>query len=77
MQRRMLDRLAKVPEGATMCPGKLARDCGSTLRDVRPDLLDLAQAGKVTLSQGGKVVTPDVDLKGVFRVRLPKIPRRR
>jgi hypothetical protein len=56
---------------ATMCPGRLARDCGSELKTARADLLLLAQAGKVVLSQGGEAVLSST-LKGPFRVRLKK-----
>ena len=69
MQRRLLGQLKSVREGATMCPGKLSRECGSTLAQTRPDLLALAHAGKVLLSQGGHAVKGDV-IKGPFRVRL-------
>jgi hypothetical protein len=67
LQQKVLDRLADVREGATMCPGKLARDCGTTLRQAREDILELARAGKITLRQHGKRVPPD-GLKGPFRV---------
>ena len=50
-----------------MCPGKLSRDCGSTLAAMRPDLLALAKAGKIVLSQGGKAVHGE-KIKGPFRV---------
>jgi hypothetical protein len=52
-----------------MCPGKLSRDCGTTLAKARTDLLVLASVGKITLSQRGKTVSAD-NLKGPFRVRL-------
>ncbi len=63
----MLDRLAEVRAGATMCPGQLARDCGTTLGHAREDLLELARSGKIALSQRGRRVSPD-GLKGPFRV---------
>jgi hypothetical protein len=65
----MLARLATLPEGATMCPGKLARDCGSTLQALRAELLALAAAGRVVVSQRGRPVRP-ANLTGPFRVRL-------
>ncbi len=68
MQRRMLARLQALQVGSTMCPGKLARACGSDLKTLRPDLLDLAASGKVVLSQRGEDVSP-AGLKGPFRVR--------
>jgi hypothetical protein len=70
MQRRLLQRLEEVRPGATMCPGRLSRDCGSSLAETRPDLWALAHAGKVVLSQGGKAVKGEA-IKGPFRVRLP------
>lgn len=70
LRRRLLARLAGLKADATMCPGKLARDCGTTLAKARADLLALARQGKIRLSQGGKTVPVDT-LKGPFRVRLP------
>jgi hypothetical protein len=52
-----------------MCPGQLSRDCGTTLSKARDDILVLARAGRIALSQRGKSVPPD-GLKGPFRVRL-------
>ncbi len=69
MQRRLLQRLKTVRKGATMCPGKLSRDCGFTLAETRPDILALARGGKVELSQGGRKVKGEA-MKGPFRVRL-------
>ncbi len=67
LQRRMLQRLAQVKPDATMCPGRLARDCGTTLPAAREDILELARAKKIVLSQGGRpaLITK---LKGPFRV---------
>jgi hypothetical protein len=73
MQRRLLKRLEALPNGTTMCPGKLSRDCGSTLAQARPDLVELAQQRKVILSQRGKSVEATA-LKGPFRVRRAKHP---
>jgi uncharacterized protein DUF3253 len=64
-----MKHLKKLPAGTTMCPGKLARDCGTVLEAARSDLLDLALAGQVRLSQRGKTVNPQ-ELKGPFRVSL-------
>jgi hypothetical protein len=65
----MLQRLETLRRGTTMCPGRLSRDCGSTLAQARADLLGLAHAGKVVLSQRGEPAQA-ADLKGPFRVRL-------
>jgi hypothetical protein len=67
MQRRMIERLETLREGTTICPGRLARDCGSTLKTVRPHLMELAQMGKIVLSQKGRKVNPS-SLQGPFRV---------
>jgi hypothetical protein len=69
IQRQMLRRLADLDQGKTMCPGRLARDCGSNLKSLRADLLALASSGKIVLSQGGKPVDGKT-LKGPFRLRL-------
>jgi uncharacterized protein DUF3253 len=69
LSQRLLKRLKKLPAETTMCPGKLARDCGTVLDAARSYLLDLASAGKVRLSQRGKTVHPQ-ELKGPFRVSL-------
>ena len=66
--QRLMKHLKKLPAGTTMCPGKLARDCGTVLDAARGDLLDLASAGKVRLSQHGKTVNPQ-ELKGPFVFR--------
>lgn len=69
LRKRLMERLKKLPAGTTMCPGKLAQDCGTVLEAVRSDLLDLASAGEVRLSQHGKTVNAQ-ELKGPFRVSL-------
>jgi hypothetical protein len=70
MSRRMLQRLGEIKPGATMCPGRLARDCGTTLAALRPKLLALARSGKIVLSQRGRRIS-GAAIKGPFRVRLP------
>ncbi len=65
----MLDRLSALKPGTTMCPGQLSRDCGTTLAQARADILALAEAGKIVLSQCGKKVA-GAKIKGPFRVRL-------
>ena len=68
LQRKILERLAEVKEGATMCPGQLSRDCGTTLSSAREDILELAKAKKIKISQGGKPANLTA-IKGPFRVR--------
>ena len=69
LRERLLDRLARLRPGTTMCPGKLSRDCGTTLRAARADILALAQDGKIMLSQRGKDVPAGAEIEGPFRVR--------
>ena len=69
LSQKLMKRLKKLPAGTTMCPGKLARDCGTVLDAARIDLFDLASTGKIRLSQRGKTVNPQ-ELKGPFRVSL-------
>jgi hypothetical protein len=68
-QRRLLARLAALREGTTMCPGQLARDCGTTLAQARADLMALARTKKIKLSQRGKSVHAG-EIKGPFRISL-------
>jgi hypothetical protein len=60
-----MKRLKKLPAGTMMCPGKLARDCGTVLDAARIDLFDLASTGKIRLSQRGKTVNPP-GIEGTF-----------
>jgi len=69
LRRQILDRLAELRPGTTMCPGRLSRDCGTTLAEARADILALAETGKIALSQRGKKVAGS-RIKGPFRVRL-------
>ena len=70
-QKQVLDQLAQLSPNTTMCPGKLARECGTVLSKFRSDLLAMAQAGKIRLTQHGKAASPK-SLKGPFRVSLPR-----
>ncbi len=69
LQQRLIKRLKTLPAGTTMCAGRLARDCGTVLSKIREDLLELALAGEIQISQKGKAVSPQ-GLKGPFRVSL-------
>jgi hypothetical protein len=69
LRRRLLDRLADLKPNTTMCPGQLALECGTTLREAREDILALARAGKIKLSQRGNEISGE-NLKGPFRVKL-------
>ncbi len=70
LRERLLARLKSLRPGTTMCPGQLSRDCGTTLRAARADILALADAGKIMISQRGRKVPPGGDVKGPFRIRL-------
>jgi hypothetical protein len=70
VRKKLRERLARLRAGTTMCPGRLARDCGTTLREARGEILQLAADGEIVVSQGGKEVAPEREVKGPFRVRL-------
>lgn len=70
LNQRLIQRLKILPAGTTICPGKLAWDCGTVLSRIRGHLLKLAAEGHVRLSQKGKEVSPQ-GLRGPFRVSLP------
>ena len=77
LAQKLMKHLKKLPAGTTICPGKLARDCGTVLDSARSDLFDLASKGKIRLSQRGKTVNAQ-EMKGPFRVSLwltPKLKR--
>ncbi len=70
LRGKLLDRLKRLRAGTTMCPGRLARDCGTTLREARGEMMALAKAGEIAVSQRAKDIAPDREVKGPFRVRL-------
>jgi hypothetical protein len=69
LHQRIIKRLKTLPAGTTMCPGRLARDCGTVLSQIRGNLLELALSGEIRISQKGKAVSPQ-GLRGPFRVSL-------
>jgi hypothetical protein len=69
LRERMLERLGRLRPGTTMCPGRLARDCGTTLVAARGEIMALADQRKIALSQRGADVAPG-EIRGPFRVRL-------
>ena len=69
LKQRLIERLKKLSAGTTMCPGALARESGTVLSKIQEDLLDLASAGEIRISQKGKVVNRR-ELKRPFRVSL-------
>jgi hypothetical protein len=69
LRKKLKERLQRLRHGTTMCPGRLARDCGTTLREARGEILALAKAGRITVSQRGRDLAPESEIKGPFRVR--------
>ncbi len=69
-EQQILDRLARLRPGSTMCPGMLAKEFNSSQKDLRPLYLQLARAGKIRISQAGVTVENLDDLRGAYRVRL-------
>jgi hypothetical protein len=59
--------LEKLKPDTTMCPGKLSRNVGSTLRELRPTLEAMARAGEMQFYQKGERVRPG-GFRGPFRV---------
>ncbi len=64
---RILERLHGLREGTTMCPGRLSRDLGFKMADLRATYVDLANAGRLCIRQHGQPVDPNT-LKGPFRL---------
>jgi hypothetical protein len=72
MQSQVLELLAELSPGATACPGTVARKLGTTQRELRPVLVELAVAGAITVTQRGAAANLRT-LQGPYRiaVRLP------
>ena len=64
---RILECVRGLREGTTICPGRLARDLGFRLADLRATYVELANAGHLCISQRGRPVDPNT-LKGPFRL---------
>lgn len=71
-EKAILDRLAGLRPSSTMCPGMLAKEFGSTQKELRPLYLQLARSGKIRLTQGGVLVDDLDNLRGAYRVSLPE-----
>jgi predicted transcriptional regulator len=67
MRAKIRAELAKIKPGATQCPGKLSRNLGRTLRELRPTLEAMARAGQIKFYQKGRRVQPG-EFRGPFRV---------
>ena len=67
MEKKLLDELASLAPGTTMCPGKLARRLGHTQAALRPTLVELQKRGVIKISQGGKPKSL-ATVRGPYRV---------
>jgi hypothetical protein len=64
---KILEVLATLNPGATMCPGDLARRLGTWQAALRPLLAELAARGEVTITQRGSPADLRT-LRGPYRV---------
>lgn len=70
LEDRILDRVRRLRPGTTMCPGRLSKDLGFKLADLRITYFALAVAGRVSIRQHG--CPADLrDLRGPFRIGPP------
>ena len=67
VKTRVLERLATLRDGATACPGDVARKLGTTQHELRPVLAELARAGKIAVTQRGRAADLRT-LRGPYRV---------
>ena len=70
IEDRILERVRGLRAGTTMCPGRLSRDLGYRLADLRATYVALADAGRLCLRQHGRPADPHT-LRGPFRVGPP------
>ena len=64
LRTRIRAELAKIKPGTTQCPGRLSRNLGSTLRELRPTLEVMERRGEMAFYQNGRRVK-----SGLFRGR--------
>ena len=74
LEQTVLELLAKVRRGGTICPSEAARAVGGEdwrdlMEPARQAARRLVAAGRVEITQGGRVVDPST-AKGPVRVRL-------
>ena len=67
IEDRILERMRGLRTGTTMCPGRLSRDLGGKLSDLRAIYVALAKSGRLRILQKGQRANPDT-LRGPFRV---------
>ena len=67
IEDRILERVRRLRAGTTMCPGRLSKDLGFRLADLRDTYLALASVGRLGIRQKGQPADPKT-LRGPFRV---------
>ena len=67
IEDRILERVRRLRAGTTMCPGRLSKDLGFRLADLRDTYLALASVGRLGIRQKGRPADPKT-LRGPFRV---------
>ena len=67
MEARVVEILAKLEKGATACPGAVARQLGTTQRELRPVLAELADRGRIAVFQRGAKADLKT-LRGPYRI---------
>ena len=70
IEDRILERVRRLRAGTTMCPGRLSKDLGYKLADLRATYLALAAAGRLSIRQGGQPSNLHT-LRGPFRIGPP------
>ena len=70
LEDRILERVRSLRPGTTMCPGRLSKDLGFKLADLRATYLALAEAGRLSIRQRGCSANLR-DLRGPFRIGPP------
>ena len=70
IEDRILERVRGLRAGTTMCPGRLSRDLGFKLADLRATYIALAHAGRLDIRQKGRRADLST-LRGPFRVGPP------
>lgn len=67
MRAKIRAELAKMKPGTTQCPGRLSRNLGSTLRELRATLEAMERGGEILFYQKGRRVKSG-RFRGAFRV---------
>ena len=70
IEDQIVKRVRTLRAGTTMCPGRLSRDLGFKLADLRETYVALAYAGRIAIRQKGRLADPKY-LRGPFRIGPP------